>query len=593
MPKRPRSHQLEDLSIAAFKAMLPPAWVCREKGDDYGIDLEVEIFDENENATGLMFFVQLKATDDATKERKVSIPVDRILYLQSFDVPSILVRYCAATKRLFWKWTFDALSDVTEGNASATVVFDQMWQIDTPLHVASTLVMIKRLKNPRKAEKLIIGVSTVLSARKSLLVRGALSAVVDRLPFLSLADSEPGALALDIKFTEGQIRIALTPIGFLEIDLNDFSEQRIKVVLAYGLAAVFTRMGLHSHATAAARFCSEDQEQGSVHPELAYFACLALQDDPISSVRTALKNGLQRSDNWAHGAFLTALLSSKDKSPQSEMAGEIFFQAALGESGNDLSTWGNLQYSMGNFRASRWRHRSAIYAFNQARKARPRYFDSEYFFSEVGGSLFLAGRFRCSAKAYQAALRLGDSPRTAFRLADALLFSGEYARAYSLLTSLDLKGGESFASEAKLKAMISSWQVEVSSIKNPNDISQIATVTKRAHAEGDMQSAFLGCLLLAFSCAANEFAWSRAILLAASHYEVGLRDVMTCAEEATGLAAYNIFRADLVELNAEDDMLIPLDEMCSEVNAEVRSRAQRGVTVRLLYDDRTDVYVQN
>ena len=48
MPKRPKQHQVEDLSVVAFRKTLPRQWIYREKDKDYGIDGEVEIFDEND-----------------------------------------------------------------------------------------------------------------------------------------------------------------------------------------------------------------------------------------------------------------------------------------------------------------------------------------------------------------------------------------------------------------------------------------------------------------------------------------------------------------------------------------------------------------
>ena len=59
MPKRPKQHQVEDLSINALKSVLPREWVYREKDKDYGIDGEIEIFDENGYATG--FFSTTKS----------------------------------------------------------------------------------------------------------------------------------------------------------------------------------------------------------------------------------------------------------------------------------------------------------------------------------------------------------------------------------------------------------------------------------------------------------------------------------------------------------------------------------------------------
>ncbi|WP_218822679.1 DUF4365 domain-containing protein [Octadecabacter ascidiaceicola] len=57
--------------------MLPDAWALRRKDKDYGVDLEIEFFDDEGKSTGLMFFVQLKATDDIAKAQSVPMKVDR------------------------------------------------------------------------------------------------------------------------------------------------------------------------------------------------------------------------------------------------------------------------------------------------------------------------------------------------------------------------------------------------------------------------------------------------------------------------------------------------------------------------------------
>ena len=68
MPVRPRQHQLEDESIDFVKSIIPKQWVVRELDRDYGIDLLIEIFENDTKtgrnfATGKMVFMQLKATD--------------------------------------------------------------------------------------------------------------------------------------------------------------------------------------------------------------------------------------------------------------------------------------------------------------------------------------------------------------------------------------------------------------------------------------------------------------------------------------------------------------------------------------------------
>ncbi len=63
LPRRTRTHILEDLSVRKLESLLPDAWIYRIPSHDYGIDGEVEIIDTEGYTTGKKFLVQLKATD--------------------------------------------------------------------------------------------------------------------------------------------------------------------------------------------------------------------------------------------------------------------------------------------------------------------------------------------------------------------------------------------------------------------------------------------------------------------------------------------------------------------------------------------------
>jgi hypothetical protein len=124
LAKRPRSHQLEDESITAFRAARPSRWPVRKKDDDYGIDLEVEIFDDNDISTGLLFFVQLKATD-AESERKVALEREYLEDICRYDSPTIIVRYFARDGVLYWAWATDLLAQIPKEQASKTFRFEE------------------------------------------------------------------------------------------------------------------------------------------------------------------------------------------------------------------------------------------------------------------------------------------------------------------------------------------------------------------------------------------------------------------------------------------------------------------------------------
>lgn len=105
MTQRPRSHQLEDESRRAFANLLPAAWTVQDLVPDYGLDQRVEVF-ANGRATGLVFYVQLKATDNAdnSRNRQISIRPDHYAYWTSLNDPVLLVLYFAASQSAYARW---------------------------------------------------------------------------------------------------------------------------------------------------------------------------------------------------------------------------------------------------------------------------------------------------------------------------------------------------------------------------------------------------------------------------------------------------------------------------------------------------------
>ena len=137
MPKRPKQHQVEDLSINALKSVLPREWVYREKDKDYGIDGEIEIFDENGYATGIVFLVQLKATDtgDLKKQKRVQLSIEAINYYKSLELPVLIVRYIENSKKLYVKWayTIDRYGSDKNAKSYSFVMQDtDLWVETTP-----------------------------------------------------------------------------------------------------------------------------------------------------------------------------------------------------------------------------------------------------------------------------------------------------------------------------------------------------------------------------------------------------------------------------------------------------------------------------
>jgi hypothetical protein len=124
MTKRPRAHELETESRRAFQSSLPSSWIFRDISPDYGIDGMVEIFDSQGNATGKMFFVQLKSTDQKTISQGLNVRLSRSTfdYYNMLVLPILIVVFHAFSKTIYAKWVTEYYK-VGELPQSKTILF--------------------------------------------------------------------------------------------------------------------------------------------------------------------------------------------------------------------------------------------------------------------------------------------------------------------------------------------------------------------------------------------------------------------------------------------------------------------------------------
>jgi hypothetical protein len=112
-PQRNDSHQLETLSERFFANSLPRNWRHDKPGGDYGVDIKVDIFEDN-SATGLELLVQLKASRGASTSEFETIHLKTTTYNYLWDKLQVvmLMKYVEAENEAYWL----LLSDVPEPN---------------------------------------------------------------------------------------------------------------------------------------------------------------------------------------------------------------------------------------------------------------------------------------------------------------------------------------------------------------------------------------------------------------------------------------------------------------------------------------------
>ncbi|MAS93797.1 MAG: hypothetical protein CMO55_11450 [Verrucomicrobiales bacterium] len=168
MPKRHRSHQIEDESKTFFRSVIPESWVFRELSHDYGVDGEIECFSSDGGSTGLKAMFQIKGTGSAAKRTQCSMSfrVDTLEYWRSMETPVILVRYCSVGKQIYWSWFFDRRIRISKNGKNASIKFgeEDLWNEETPLLIFERLRALRLLWSQNVQPP----VSVRFSQRKSL-----------------------------------------------------------------------------------------------------------------------------------------------------------------------------------------------------------------------------------------------------------------------------------------------------------------------------------------------------------------------------------------------------------------------------------------
>ncbi|MCD6326537.1 DUF4365 domain-containing protein [bacterium] len=135
-----------------FWNMLPKAWVFREVAKDYGIDVEVEVFDENGNATGLVFLAQIKGTSKSSASgRRARLKIDRIRHYNSLELPVLVVRSSENEGEVYVRWSRSIdLFYAKDGAKTYGVTFgeEHRWDGSKPQAIIRELRDMRRIRNP-------------------------------------------------------------------------------------------------------------------------------------------------------------------------------------------------------------------------------------------------------------------------------------------------------------------------------------------------------------------------------------------------------------------------------------------------------------
>ncbi len=597
MPTRSRSHQLEDLSIREFERLLPDAWALRRKDKDYGVDLEVEVFDDEGKSTGLMFFVQLKATDDISKAQSVPMKVDRLEYLASLDTPSMVVRYCEPSKTFHWLWLPEIYARTSlPKTETITIGFKPAdgWNDDTADGIPATLRTFRALRTGSRSIPFGLEVcSDQAGPNAAFALNVAVSKIVEVSRRFTTSCNSESCLPLLVMLKGETLRVSIDSIASISIAIDPTDQDEVLQILSYVIACMAYRSDFKEHLHDLADFFVRENLSCESR-ELASVVASSVVDQCGMAAIIASINGIHERQDDHYARYIHALLSCPAPHEKKLSALQRFYEEAIdAHATRSVREQAVIHYSFGNSLRVAFEHEAAFKQFNLARRKYPRYLERGYFLAELGATLYFLKRYRLSSKVYEAAHALVASAQTAICAGDAYLFRGQPDKAEKFYDDASRSNDQFEATEANVKAHAASWLVE---FLEQNNLEQNELLSKPEFWSDVMQNAidgehyehaFCASIILSYLLENDPAAWTDSIQLSFWLMMEGsgpsiLVSTLSCAVQRCGYQAYAHFRGLLVSNAPPQDVVQMLDQVAKTFQDERASIEQPSTIMRLI-----------
>ena len=477
--KRDRNHVLEDLSVTALRAALPELWVTHEFHRDYGIDVQIEIFDKDGNTTGLRIYGQLKATDKSDCDDVLSLDREHFEYWSSHSDPVLLLRYFAETRTLKWCWMHDLEWRMKPTAASVDVASHlEVWhQTET----ATAIEQLIRLRREVVQHQLLLP-TTVCVTDSSNVVVGSLrlaELVGERLPANSFKVFGESAAPchFDVLLEGKKLRLSHLGLpGFVVTCEGGYVGPEniadLTVLLLFLVSCRYDRSSVArviaaQSSTTLFSAASEEFQQPLIEGMIYSLGIdraiptildrLADKEDPrvwlnihAVGLRASVRYG--QIDLWQK-----QLKAWADVPPYPGMGASAAYNLA-----NSLAHTGAWQEALNYYRIASERDSD--------------YFDRAYYWVELGAAQFETDQASAAASSYQKAFDINHSPAEQWRLGDALFHCGHYEAAYQNISSA-VAADVSVGSYPRLVALVceelmSIWGIKAQKVESVSATTQ-------------------------------------------------------------------------------------------------------------------------
>jgi len=439
MGQRTRNHILEDKSRNVFNEVIPEKWVVRDKGKDYGIDCEVEIFDDFGNPTGFIFYVQLKATESKVsyKVKNVSFEISKISQFQSYNIPVLIVRYSHLEGKLYYSWANDITSQ-TRNDKKITVKFSDNRFLDD-INIKNIYDYLIRYYQALKGNfrfpiNTYITIDSLSPGTPIAAQQFFKKILLNKTQYFKLVRNEKDSI-LQLKIGEFKTYLTLSDTTFSSIgyENKNLTEDSVEYFTNIFLAC-FTIVLYNSNKPEEANniFFSNDLIKilNLKDDFLIRFLPHLLIGDNCEKVLNEIEGMFDiTKDNSIQNISLLILMASRKLTPERQNICQNFLEKQIeySKSKNYNLGIGISNYNLGNFHRNLRNSKEALNYYLEARKYNPKYKIKGYYYSDIAGVLFELKKYSISSKFYKKAIDLKtENVFARALLGDALLHLGEY-----------------------------------------------------------------------------------------------------------------------------------------------------------------------
>jgi len=478
--------------------------VVRKPSPDYGLDAEVEIFSDDGSSTGLVFFVQIKATDIDTLDRalKLSFEKDKIRYYSSLQLPVLIVRYHSPSKTQYYLWAHSIDLYYTKPDSKTfTINFPESnrWNSTTPSEIQDYLVQLRRMTSGHYElpVELLLEYEIAFDdmALPLRLESSLIELVKEQQVPVKLVNKGEKKYPTKLKICKNEIKISfLEQKGLILHSVQDRKGAYSEKELPYDLLSI---VGLYAlflgQKNIGIEILKRNFPFSTLKTSNTFLGLLKsiLSDEKrldicVSILESLLKGGYKDRFDLFNSFYLYVvapiiLTHDLDADIEKKLTNIVIDFCNYCENIGEKKAASSHFYSLGNLlrKSPNTSDKKVFSYYRKAAKLDPTYLNRDYFWGEMAGVLFHLSKYSWAANFYKMSLSLKEQADIIALYADSLLFAGRYQESLDAFKDY-LKKEEKPHAEWVMKLHMLEVLIETFGLKvqkrNPEEAAKIADI---------------------------------------------------------------------------------------------------------------------